>query len=121
MFERLRGHVEDKTDPARHTLEEPDVRNRHRQLDVSHALTAHLGLGDFDAAAIADDPLVLHTFVFTAVALPVAGRPEDAFAEETAFFGLETPIVDGLGILDLAERPRTDHFRRRHIDRNRTE
>ena len=121
VLERLRGHVEHQADAARHALEEPDVRNRHGQLDMAHALAAHLGLGHFHAAAVADDPLVFHTLVFAAVALPVAGGSENAFAEETALFRLETAVIDGLGVLDLAERPRTDHFRRRNVDRNRTE
>src|SRR4030095_1720811 len=35
-------HVEQVADAAREPLEEPDVADRARQLDVAHALAAHL-------------------------------------------------------------------------------
>ena len=39
------------------------------------------------------------------MALPVLDRPEDALAEEAVLLGLERPVVDGLGLEDLAPRP----------------
>ena len=42
-LELARAHVEHQTDARRHALVEPDVRDRHRQLDVTHALTADAG------------------------------------------------------------------------------
>ena len=97
-----------EAEAARHALEEPDVRDRHGQLDVAHALAAHARDRHFDAAAIADDVLVLDALVFSAGALVVAHRAEDLLAEQAARLGLERAVVDRLGILDLALRPFAD-------------
>src|SRR5690606_11701702 len=78
------------------------------QLDVAHALAADFGHGDFDAALLADDALVLHALVLAAQALVVLHRTEDAGAEQAVTLGLERPVVDRLGLLDLAERPRAN-------------
>ena len=40
---------------------------------MAHALTAHAGECHFDAAAVADDALVLDALVFAAGTLPVTG------------------------------------------------
>ena len=111
-LELAAGHVEHEADARGHALVEPDVRDRHGQLDVAHALAAHAAQRDFDAAAVADDALVLDALVFAAGALPVAGRPEDALAEQAAFFGLERAVVDRFGILDLALAPGADRVGR---------
>ena len=34
------GHIEQGPDPARHALEEPNMRNWRRELDMAHALSA---------------------------------------------------------------------------------
>jgi len=47
-------HVEHQADAAGQRLEEPDVRRGAGELDVAHALAAHLGLRDLDAALLAD-------------------------------------------------------------------
>src|SRR6185503_15374326 len=82
LLELLGSHVEQVADSRRHALEEPDVRDRRGQVDVSHALAAHLGTRDLDAAALADDALVADALVLAAVALPVLCGTEDALAEE---------------------------------------
>ncbi len=112
------AHVEHQADPAGHALVEPDVAHRHGQLDVAHALAADPGEGHLHAAAVADDALVLDALVLAAGALPVAGRTEDPLAEQTAFLGLEGPIVDGFRILDLAPAPGPDYLRRGDRDGN---
>src|SRR5919108_729607 len=43
--------VEQVADPARDALEEPDERDGRGEVDVAHALAAHLLAGDLDAAA----------------------------------------------------------------------
>ena len=58
------------------------------QLDVAHALAAHLGARHFDAALVADDALVADALVLTAVALEVLGGPEDLLAEEPVLLRL---------------------------------
>src|SRR4029079_7999381 len=70
-------------------LEEPDVRDGNGELDVTHALAAHLAQGHFDAAAVADDTAVANSLVFAAMAFPVLYRTENALAEQAVLLGLE--------------------------------
>jgi hypothetical protein len=105
FFEMFKAHVEKRSDPARHAFEEPDMRDRSRQLNVAHALASNFGLNHFDTAFVADDPAMLHPLVFSAIALPVLDRTEDLCAKETVLLGFERPIVDGLRFLHLAIRP----------------
>src|SRR5215472_7765344 len=102
LLQVLRRQVEQVAEPARHTLEVPDVRDRGGELDVAHPLPPHLGASDLDAAALADDALEPDPLVLAAVTLPVPGGAEDLLAEEPVLFRLERAVVDGLGLLDLA-------------------
>ena len=104
-------HVEHQAQARRQRLQEPDVRAGRGQVDVTHALAAHLGLRDFDAALLADHATVLQALVLAAQALVVLDRAEDLGAEQAVAFRLEGAVVDGLGLLHLAERPRADLLR----------
>src|SRR6266567_3615402 len=104
-LEVAQRHVEQVAHRRRQRLEEPDVRHRHRQLDVPHPLAPHLGQRNLDAAAIADHAAIADPLVLAAVALPVLYRTEDALAKEPIPFGLEGAVVDRLGLGDLAPRP----------------
>src|SRR5450759_3417237 len=106
-------HVQQQAHPARDALEVPDVAHRRGQLDVAHALAAHLGAGHLDAALVADDALVAVSLVLSAVAFPVPCRTEDALAEKTVALRAERAVVDGLGLRDLAVRPGHDRVGRR--------
>src|SRR4029079_9451415 len=64
-------HGQQAADARRDGLEEPDVGAGRREVDVAHALTAHPGLRDLDAATVADDALVLDAPVLAGDALPV--------------------------------------------------
>ena len=88
------------------------------QLDMAHAVAAHLLHRDFDAALFADDALVLHALVLAAQAFVVLHRPEDAGAEQPVALRLEGAVVDGLRLLDLAMRPAQDLVRagQRNLD-----
>ncbi len=114
-------HVEHEAEARRQRLQEPDVRARRRQVDVTHALAPHLGLRDLDAALLADHAAVLQALVLAAQALVVLDRPEDLGAEEAVALGLEGAVVDRLGLLDFAERPRADLLRAREPDLDRIE
>ena len=107
----LQRHVEHHGDAAGQRLQEPDVGDRRGQLDMAHALAPHAREGDLDAALFADDALVLHALVLAAQAFVVLGRAKDAGAEQAVALGLERAVVDGLRLLDLAERPRADLLR----------
>ena len=104
-------HVEHQADARRQRLQEPDVRGRAGQLDVAHALAAHLGLGDLDAALLADHAAMLEALVLAAQALVVLHRPEDLGAEQAVALRLEGAVVDGLRLLHFAVGPRPDHLR----------
>src|ERR1700749_5363563 len=78
------------------------------ELDVAHALTAHLGERHLDAALLAGDAAELHALVLAAQALVVLDRSEDAGAEQAVTLGLERAVVDGLQLLDFAMAPGAD-------------
>src|SRR5690606_6441534 len=113
------GHVQQQTDAGRQRLEEPDVGNRTGQFNMTHAVTANLGQGDFHTTFLADDTAMLQTLVFTAQTLIVLHRAKDLGTEQTVALWLESTIVDGLGLLHFAKGPRPDHLRRRQPDANR--
>jgi hypothetical protein len=72
---------------------------------VTHAVAAHLGLRDFDAALLADDAAVLQALVLAAQALVVLDRPEDLGAEELMVSGFFTSPNDQLRIFSGDARP----------------
>ena len=115
-LEVLQRHVEQKPDARGQRLQKPDMRDRRGERDMAHPLAPHARQRHLDAALLADDALVLHPLIFAAQALVVLDRPEDARAEQAVALGLERAVVDRLGLLDLAERPRQDLFRARDGD-----
>src|SRR5205085_5426391 len=72
------------------------------------------------AAAVADDALVFGAFVLAAGTFPVALGPEDALAEEPIFLRAIGAVVDGFGLLHLAEGPRTNIVRAGKLNADRT-
>ncbi len=104
------GHVHQQADTGRQRLQEPDVCDRRRQLDVSHALTTDLGEGNFNAALLADNATMLQALVLTAQALVVLDWAKDLGAEQAVTFWFERTVVDGFRLLNFTERPRTDHL-----------
>ena len=120
-LEILERHVEQHADARRQRLQEPDVGDRSGELDMAHALAPNARQGDLNAALLADDALVLHALVLAAQALVVLDRPENARAEQAVTLGLERAVVDRLGLLDLAVRPRLDLVRRSDRDANLVE
>ena len=111
-LEILERHIHQKADARRQRLQEPDVRDRSRKLDVAHALAANLRERHLDAALFADQALVLHALVLAAQALVVLDRSEDAGAEQPVPLRLEGAVVDRLGFLDLTVGPGQDVLRR---------
>ena len=111
-FEVSRRQVQQQPEAARDALGEPNVRDRSRQIDVAHALTADLGARHFHTAAVADDPAVADLLVLAAEALPVLRRTEDALTEQAVLLGPERSVVDRLRLGDLTVRPLLDLFRR---------
>src|SRR5688572_29398882 len=114
-------HVDHQADARGQRLQEPDVRDRARELDVPHALAPDLRLRHLDAALLAHDAAVLQALVLAAQALVVLHRPEDLRAEQAVPLRLERAVVDRLGLAHLAVRPGLDHLRRRKRDADRVE
>src|SRR5204862_3003325 len=75
LFQILRGQVEQVTEPARHTFEVPDVRDRSGKLAAAHALAAAPRAGHLDAATLADAALDTNALVPPPVTPPLAGPP----------------------------------------------
>ena len=105
LFEVGGLHAQQRAEAAGEAFEEPDMDDGGGEVDVTHALAADAGVGDLDAAAVADDALELGAFVLAAGALVVALRPEDTLTEKTTFFRLECPVVNGLGIFNFSAAP----------------
>ena len=114
-------HVEQQPHARGQGLQVPDVGDRTRQLDVSHALPADFRQGDLDSALLADDAAVLETLVLAAQAFVVLDRPENLRAEQTVALGLERTVVDGLRLLYFTIGPGSDLVRRCESDPNRIE
>ena len=109
-------HVQHQADARRQRLQEPDMRDRRGQLDMAHPLAADLLQGHLDAAFLADQAAILHALVLAAQALIVLDRTKDARAEQAVTLGLERAVVDGLGLLHLAEGPGQNFFGRGQRD-----
>ena len=121
LLQLLERHVEQGADARGQRAQEPDVRDRRGEVDMTHPLAAHLGLDDLDAALLAYDAAMAHPLVLAAVALVVLGRTENFRAEQSVALRLEGPVVDGLGLFDFAVRPRPDHLGRRDRNSDRVE
>ncbi|MNO59111.1 hypothetical protein D3C76_496910 [compost metagenome] len=116
LFKGSWRHVEGQAHATRNPFEIPDMRNRCCQFDVTHAFTANLGTGYFNAAAVAHYAFVTYTFVFTAMTLPVLLRSENALAEQALFFRLQGTIVNGFRFFHFSAGPRANFFRRSKPD-----
>ena len=117
LFQQLGRDVQQQPHLRGDGAEVPDVRDGRGQLDMAHPLAADLAGRDLDAALFADFALIARAaLVFSAVALPVLGRTEDALAEQAVALGLERAVVDRLRLFDFAVGPRPDHIGRCKTD-----
>ena len=81
------------------------MRNWHRQLDMSGALSANNGPGHFHSALVTNNPFIAYFFVFSAITLPVFGRSEDFFAKKAVAFIALGAIIYSFRLGYLAVRP----------------
>src|SRR5207245_10422076 len=72
--------------------------------------------GGFQRARVANNTPVLHRLVFSAHALPVGHRTEDAGAEQAIPLRLEGAVIDSFGLGYFTVRPAPDFFRRCQTD-----
>ena len=118
LLQQAGADVQHQANAAGDALEVPDVADGRGQLNVAHALTTNLCLGDLDTAAIADLALVADALVLAAVALPVLGRSKNALAVQAVTLRLQGAVVDGFGLFDLAVAPSADLLRGGKADFN---
>src|SRR5690625_2287503 len=100
-FQTPGSHIENQTDPARHTLQEPDVRNRNGELNVPHPFTADTRNRYLNSTAVTNDILVFDPLVFSAGAFVIPDRPENPLTEKSSRLRLKGAIIDGFRILDF--------------------
>ena len=105
LLEVTERDVEQVAHRGRQGLEEPDVRHRHRQFDMTHALAPDLAERDFHAASVTNHAAIADPLVLPAMAFPVLDRTEDALTEQAVLLGLERAVVNGFGLGDFAPRP----------------
>ena len=111
LFEGAGGHIQQHLHAAGNALKIPYMGYGGGQLYVAHALAAHLCPRYLYAALVADNALVAHPLIASAVALPVLGGPEYALAKQAVALGLQGTVVYGFGFLYLAVGPFADLFR----------
>ena len=78
---------------------------------MAHPFAPDPAVRNLDAAAVADNAFELCAFVFSAGAFPVLLRSENPLAEKTILLRPICPIVNGLRLFHLAERPAPDIVR----------
>src|SRR5690606_11473695 len=101
-------HVEQQANTARQGFQEPDMRDRSGEVDMTHAFPANLGYRDFDTAFFADDAFIFHALIFAAQTFVIFYRAKDARTEQTVTFWFERPVVDGFRLFDFTECPATN-------------
>src|SRR3989338_6639165 len=87
LFKFAAADTEHHGEARRNRAQEPHVRHGDREVDVAHALAAHDGAGNLDAALLADDALIADAAVFAAIALVVALGAENLFVKQRVLFG----------------------------------
>ncbi len=88
---------------------------------MTHPFPAYLEVSDFHSTSVTDNALVANGLEFTAVTFPFFCGTEDSLTEQTVFFRTKGSVVDGLGFLDLAIRPRPDLLRGGQLDHKAVE
>ena len=77
---------------------------------MSHPLPSDLGLDDLNAALLADDPAMFHSFVFATIAFVILRGTENLGAKKPILLRFKGPVVDGLRFLHLSVGPRLNLF-----------
>ena len=82
------------------------------QFNMSHPFATDLGLDDLYPAFFTNNAPVFHALIFSAITFIILGRAEYFGTKKTVPFRLESPVVDGLRLFNLAMRPFPDLLRR---------
>ena len=79
---------------------------------MAHAFTPDLLKRHLNATFLTNDTLVFHSLVFATQTFIILSRAEYSSTEQAVAFWLESSVVNGFGLFDFTERPRSDAFRR---------
>ena len=101
----FQGEIKEVTHLAGQTLQKPYMGNGGCQFYMAHAFSSHFGLNYLNPTFFADYSPMFHTFVLAAIALVVLSGPKDLGTKQAITLGLESPVIDGLRLLDLSIRP----------------
>ncbi len=104
-FDITQRHIQQQADTGRQRLQEPNVRGRRSQFNVTHTLTAYFSLRDFNATLLTNHTTVLQTLVLTAQAFVIFYWPKDTGTEKTVTLRFERTVVDGFRLFNFTERP----------------
>ena len=77
---------------------------------MAHPLPTDLASSDLHPTPVTDNALELDLLILAAVTFPIFDRTEDAFTEQPIALGPIGTIVNGLRLLNLTVRPRTNSF-----------
>ena len=94
------------------------MSNWHNQIDVTHALTSYLLLGNFYTATVTNNSFVTNSLVLTAMTLPVFNWSENTLAEQPAHFRLVGSVVDGFRLCYFTMGAFQNRFWRGQADGN---
>ncbi len=72
------------------------------QFDMAHTLATNRGKGHLYTTFFADNASVLEALVFTAQTFVIAHRPKQLSAEQAVALRLESPVINGFGLLHFA-------------------
>ena len=117
-IEVLCRHTKEITNLVRKRTEVPDMSHRHNELDVSLTLTTYFLLCHLHTTTVADNPFIADALVFTAGALIVFCRTEDALAEQAVTLRLVGAVVDCLRLGNLTIRIFLNLLRRSETNGN---
>src|SRR5690625_7942495 len=94
------------------------MSHRRGQLNMAHALAAHLGQRNLGAALFTLYAAVLHALVLSAQALVVLHVPKGGGTEKTFTLEPESPVDYNFKHLIFIERPQTKKLRRHQSEAN---
>jgi hypothetical protein len=89
------------------------------QFNVTHPLSANLGLNDLDSALFTNHTPVFHPLIFAAVTFIILSRAEDLGAKKPIPLRLKGSVVYGFRLFDLSVGPLSDFLGRCQRDTNR--
>src|SRR2546428_471208 len=115
VIEIAQRHVEQVANRRRQRLEEPDVRHRPRELDVTHALAPYLGKRRLNAAAVADHAelavRVAHIWFFKTLPSPMGNLLDMTLRDLERVIYYTNYVVIDTGEQEVQERELLDEDR----------